>query len=79
MTMGGGYSYASAHPSALIDAWDLRHGKPLISPVRAPREYLPGILIRSLTGTLPWQVTWTTSFLSAVAWLNSESCRATVV
>ena len=40
MTVGGGQCCAITHPSALTDAWDLRYGAPLISPARAPREYL---------------------------------------
>ena len=54
MTVGGGHCCAVTHPSALTDTWDLRYGAPLISPTRAPREYLPRILISSLTGALPW-------------------------
>ena len=68
MTAGGGHSCTSAHPSTLTDTWDLRYGAPLISPSRAAREYLPCILISSLTGTLPWQVTWASQILSALSW-----------
>ena len=50
------------------DTWDLRYGAPLISPTRAAREYLPCILISSLTGTLPWQETWASQILSALSW-----------
>ena len=57
MTLGGGHCCAITHPSALTDTWELRYGAPLISPTHAPREYLPCILISSLTGTLPWQQT----------------------
>ena len=49
MTVGGGQSCTVTHPSALTDTWDLRYGAPLISPTRAPKEYLPCILISSLT------------------------------
>jgi hypothetical protein len=68
MTVGGGHCCAVTHPSALTDTWELRYGAPLISPTRAPREYLPCILISSLTGTLPWQQTWAAQILSALAW-----------
>ena len=51
-----------------LGTWELRYGAPLISPTRAPREYLPCILISSLTGTLPWQQTWAAQILSALAW-----------
>ena len=68
MTLGGGHCCAITHPSALTDTWELRYGAPLISPTRAPREYLPCILISSLTGTLPWQQTWAGQILSALAW-----------
>ena len=68
MTVGGGHCCAVTHPSALTDTWGLRYGAPLISPTRARREYLPCILISSLTGTLPWQQTWAAQILSALAW-----------
>ena len=83
MTVGGGHCCASAHPSALTDVYDLRHGAPLISPTRAPREYLPCILIGSPNGTLPWQVTWSSQILSALAWAQlamlSQYGRITVM
>ena len=65
---GGGQSCTVAHPSALTDTWDLRYGAPLISPTRAAREYLPCILISSLTGTLPWQEMWAAHILPALSW-----------
>ena len=68
MTVGGGQSCTVAHPSALTDTWDLRYGAPLISPTRAPKEYLLCILISSLTGTLPLQETWAAQVLSALSW-----------
>ena len=67
MTLGGGHCCAITHPSALTYTWELRYGVPLISPTRAPREYLPCILISSATGTLPWQQTWASQILSALA------------
>ena len=68
MTVGGGQRCIVAHPSALTDTWDLRYGAPLVSPTRATREYLPCILISSLTGTLPWQETWASQILFALPW-----------
>ena len=68
MTVEGGQSCTLTHPSALTDTWDLRYGAPLISPTHAPKEYLPCILISSLTGTLPWQETWAAQILSALSW-----------
>ena len=68
MTVGGGQSCTVTHPSALTNTWDLQYGAPLINPTRAPKEYLPCILISSLTGTLPWQETWAAQILSTLSW-----------
>ena len=67
MTVGGGHCCVSVHPSTLSDAWDLQYGEPLTSPSGAPREYLPCILMSSLTGALSWQTTRASQVLSALA------------
>ena len=68
---------------ALQPNWSLRYGKPLITPSRAPREYLPCIFISSLTSALPWQQTWSAQILSALAWaqvgLTSDYTRMVVM
>ena len=68
MTVGGGEGLGSAHPSALQSDWSLRYGKPLVTPSRAPQEYLPCIFISSLTSALPWQQPWSAQILSTLAW-----------
>ena len=40
MTVGAGVGLNSTHPSALKPDWDLRFGKPLMTPSRAAPEYL---------------------------------------
>ena len=68
MTVDGGAGLAVAHLAALASDRSLWYGKPLIHPSRAAQEYLACILLGSLTGALPWTVTWCGQILSALAW-----------
>ena len=61
MTLGGGFGLGSTHLSTLTGDWSLRYSKPLITPKRAPKEYLSCISISSLMGALPWR--WQASTL----------------
>ena len=65
---GAGEGLSSVHPTALQPDWSLCYGKPLITPSRAPQEYLPCIFVSSLTSALPWQQTWSAQILSALVW-----------
>ena len=39
VAVGSGAGLASAYPSSLMEDWFLRHGKPLMSPGKAVKEY----------------------------------------
>ena len=67
MTIGAGVGLSSTHPSALKQDWDLRVGKPLMTPSRAAREWLSCIFMSSLTGAQPWLHSWSAQILSALA------------
>ena len=76
MTVGVGTALGSTHLSALTGDWSLRHGMPLITPGRAPRSYLPCILISSLAAALPWQRTCAAQIMSALAWAQPGMASA---
>ena len=67
-TVGAGCGLACTHPSALKHYWAVRHKKPLITPGKAPPEYLPGIFTSSLARTMTWQWVWSSRILFALAW-----------
>ena len=58
MTVGAGVGLSSTHPSALKQDWDLRFGKPLMTPSRAAPKYLSCIFTSSLTSAQPWFHSW---------------------
>ena len=70
MTVGAGVGLSSTHPSALKQEWDLRFGKPLMTPGRAAPEYLSCIFTSSLTSAQPWLHSWSAQILSALSWVQ---------
>ena len=70
MTVGAGVGLSSTHPSALKPDWDLRFGKPLMTPSRAAPEYLSCIFTSSLTSAQPWLESWSAQILSALSWVQ---------
>ena len=70
---GWGRGLSSTHPSALKSDWDLRFGKPLITPSKAAPEYLSCIFTSSLIAALPWLGSWGAQILSALSWVHGGS------
>ena len=70
MTVGAGVGLSSTHPSALKPDWDLRFGKPLMTPSRAAPEYLSCIFTSSLMSAQPWLESWSAQILSALSWVQ---------
>ena len=70
MTVGAGVGLSSTHPSALKQHWDLRFGKPLMTPSHAAPEYLSCIFTSSLTSAQPWLQSWSAQILSALSWVQ---------
>ena len=83
IAVGTGCGLACHNLSALQRNWALRHGNPLITPRKAPREYLIGIFTSSLVGTMMRQQSWSSQILSALAWAQvgmlSDYCRMVVM
>ena len=67
LTVGSGVSQGSAHPAALKEGWSLCYCKPLSTPAQSACEYLACIFVSSLMGCLPWQVTWISQIMLALA------------
>ena len=70
MTVGAGVGLSSTHPFALKQDWDLRFGKPLMTPSRAAPKYLSYIFMSSLTSAQPWLHSWSAQILSALSWVQ---------
>ena len=71
MTVGAGVGLSSTHPSALKQDWDVRFGKPLMTPSSASPEYL-GCTFMSSGGTAlaPQLHSWSARILSALSWVQ---------